>query len=706
MKNSSTTPAGFEDLRGRAFQEKYAISELIDASPHRAAFVGEQEGRPIVLVRVQPAVLHDAASRARFERRVRASARVRHPAIGGPIDSGETLDGKLWLVFERPDGEPLDRALAGMPAGRLDWAAARPLLLELVRGLAAAHARGVVHGSVSPSCCWVHGVGSEAPGLRLLDWAANTDPASEEANPSYSRTTTLAGDPVYMAPEAAGGVFGDERSDAYLVGLVAWFMLMGRPPFQAVNAFQLVSMHLQTPVPAMRDAGAEVPAAVEAWVRALLAKEPGQRPASMTEIEQGILGLDELGQPRRVGAEELDKPRGRRGRAKAAAARDEAVQRLGASEAEAGQGIGRRLPGQEIVDPRAVVPSPAMGRPAAPVAAFVAPGGVVGSPLPDPEPVFVAPGPSAVAAPAGFVAPGGVGGPPMPKLEPAFVAPSVPSSFPPAATGGASSEDVERTLAFVGTARAAKPVVPAHEEPTSTVMLTASRAELRAGALPEATVMLGQADAAARLPNDATMMLTGAELGGSGADQPGTMVLGGDPRREGIDFTSTMVLGGDPRHEGSDPTATMALAANPSMRAGAPSRTPEQAPTMLLSGGDAAGGPARAGGAGYDGTAVLGFDALGFGQRGPGPAQHGMQAGPASRMAPPVVAPPPQPPVPYGPPPGPPAHYAPPAGPSVPPQPMGPVAQPEARSQVWMWVVILTLVAAVAGVAVGLALGG
>ena len=157
VTNRSTIPAGFEDLRGRSFQERYAITELIAASPHRVTFVGiAAEGeRPIVLVLLRPTVLHDAATRERFERRVRACARLRHPAIGNPIDSGETLDGLLWLVYERPAGQPLDRYLAGLPAGRLPWADARSLLLELVRGLAAAHGRGVVHGSVSPACCWV-----------------------------------------------------------------------------------------------------------------------------------------------------------------------------------------------------------------------------------------------------------------------------------------------------------------------------------------------------------------------------------------------------------------------------------------------------------------------------------------------------------------------------------------------------------------------
>ena len=77
------------------FQERYAIAELLASNAHRIVFVGTEVGgaRPIVLVLVRPSMLNDAATRQRFERRVHACDRVRHPAIGGPIDSGEALAG-------------------------------------------------------------------------------------------------------------------------------------------------------------------------------------------------------------------------------------------------------------------------------------------------------------------------------------------------------------------------------------------------------------------------------------------------------------------------------------------------------------------------------------------------------------------------------------------------------------------------------------
>jgi hypothetical protein len=357
-------PIGFEDLRGQVFQGRYELDELVRVSSRHVTYAGcEREAdRGIVLDLLRPTPLHDRATLERFERRIAACGRVGHPVVHEPIASGELVDGKLYVVSKRPAGEPLDRYLHRHPPGRLHWADARPLLLELVRGLAGAHTRGVVHCALSPGCCWVDRPDFGQPSLRVLDLGLNTDPSSDEAGRVRSRTTPLGRDAVFAAPETAGGVLGDERSDVYLVGLVAWFMLVGRPPFQGTNPFQLVGMHLAAPVPAMQEAGAEVPPAVEAIVRHMLAKEPHQRPVGMTEIEQSILELDEDGRAVAARAVEQGEAKGRQGRARARQARagkartwessrEDAVEWLEGGAGKA-RGVGRRLPGQEIVDAR------------------------------------------------------------------------------------------------------------------------------------------------------------------------------------------------------------------------------------------------------------------------------------------------------------------------------------------------------------------
>lgn len=360
MGKDAELPVGIDDLRGRELQGRFRIDELVHATPWRAGFAGWEHDtkRAIVVEVVRPSQVHDQGTEQRFERRITACGRVRHPVIQGPIASGALPDGKLYVVSERPPGEPLDRHLQREPSGRLAWPDARALLLELVRGLGAAHARKVVHGSLSASCCWVDRPDFGTPVVRVLGTGASTSPAADDPELAHTRTTALAHDAVFMAPETAGCIFGDERSDVYLTGLLAWFMLVGRAPFQAPNSFKLAAMHLTAPVPSMRAAGVEVPAGVEELVASMLAKKPKQRIGGMAEVEEALLGLGgegELRDARSAAVPEGAKGRGRaRARQAGGSSREEAMQRLSGRDGVVGQGRGAvpRLPGQGIVDPR------------------------------------------------------------------------------------------------------------------------------------------------------------------------------------------------------------------------------------------------------------------------------------------------------------------------------------------------------------------
>lgn len=496
MAKDTELPAGFEDLRGRKFQGRYALDELLHASPWRVSFAGREHDpeRGIVVELVRPSRLHDQTTLEHLERRVAACKRVRHPVVHGPIDAGELADGKLWLVAERPVGEPLTRHLQRQPLGRLDWMDARPLLLELVRGLGAAHARHVIHGALNPSCCWVDRPDFGVPSLHVLGFGANTSPSTDDTDLAQSRITALAYDAVFMTPETAGGVFGDERSDVYLTGLVAWLMLVGKPPFQAANPFQNAAMHLTAPLPAMRDAGVDVPENVEELLRSMLAKKPAQRIGGMGEIEQVLLGLDDGGEAQDVRESlEPEGARGRRGRARArqagVASRDDAVQRL--SEKDGGGGLGRgatpRLPGHEIVDARrGVEPGlapvrPRQAPPPPPIASQ--------APLPPP------PGaPQARAVPPMTPQPQYV---PLPPLLSSPAAASRPQSLRYTGQGHPSVETTQHLERFAPVAAAPPRVEPPREEHTAMLTSREISEQLWSGqghdpdeANPDATMML------------------------------------------------------------------------------------------------------------------------------------------------------------------------------------------------------------------------
>lgn len=592
MTRDAALPAGFEDLRGRDFQGRYALDELVHASTWRVSFAGRERNgeRRVVVELVRPSRAHDQPTLERFERRVAACKRVRHPAVSGPLDAGELGDGKLWVASERPAGEPLSTYLPRHAGGRFEWMDARPLLLALVRGLAAAHARHVVHGALNPSCCWVDRPDFGVPSLRVLGFGVNVCPAADDGDLGHSRTTALAYDAVFMAPETAGGVFGDERSDVYLVGLVAWLMLVGRPPFLAANPFQNAAMHLTAPLPAMRD---DVPEGVEALVQSMLAKKPAQRIGGMAEIEQVIIGLAEGGEGRDVGvAAGPEGARGRRGRARArpagAASREEAVQRLGEKGARGGM---PRLPGQEIVDPRrgmvrpqqaAVTPTIAPPMPPQPRPQHVAP------PMPpQPRPHHVAPPtppqprPVTPAAPLPSPAPPPI---PPPMLSQPAATPRL-SSFPHAHGRDATVEGTKLLERPTPVATA-----PRQEEGT-TVLSSHEMAEALGPAhghdadegAPDATTML-------RVPESATpvrrsrqsVRVVGEDQWPGGSSRAGSVAPADHARP--VTTAVPLVTGGTERMSPEDVRMLLAGLVSSAPAGPSPTRAPEPGvePTQML----------------------------------------------------------------------------------------------------------------------------
>jgi hypothetical protein len=97
------------------------------------------------------------------------------------------------------------------------------------------------------------------------------------------------GTPTYMAPEQCRGVTVDHRADLYALGCVIYELCCGRPPFRGEGAGDVLAAHIYMPVPAMSTAKAEVPEAVEALVRRLLAKAPGDR---LQTAEEVIFAID------------------------------------------------------------------------------------------------------------------------------------------------------------------------------------------------------------------------------------------------------------------------------------------------------------------------------------------------------------------------------------------------------------------------------
>ncbi|MFD7323613.1 serine/threonine-protein kinase [Streptomyces sp. NPDC059875] len=211
----------------------------------------------------------DPSAADRFRLEAQTAARLSHPHVVGVFDFG-TWDGKLYLVMELVDGESLagdTRAPRVLPAERVAVVAA-----HAAAGLAAAHREGVVHRDIKPGNLLVDGDGT----VKLADFGI----ARFVDDPSAGLTTTgqIVGTGLYLAPERALGRPASPASDVYSLGCVLYQLLTGRPPFQGDTATALLYQHIDTPPAPPRQLGVGLPAAFEAYLLTLLAKEPEQRP--------------------------------------------------------------------------------------------------------------------------------------------------------------------------------------------------------------------------------------------------------------------------------------------------------------------------------------------------------------------------------------------------------------------------------------------
>ena len=187
--------------------------------------------RPCAIKLIRPDRAGDPRALARFEREVRTTARLSHPNTVEIYDYGRTEDGTFYYVMEYLSGLSLADLVerhGPLPPGRAIY-----LLRQACGALAEAHAAGLVHRDLKPANIFAARRGGLHDVAKLLDFGLVLPTAEPVAPPSSAGTATIAGSPLYMAPEqATGDARPDARSDLYGLGAVAYYLLTGRAPFE------------------------------------------------------------------------------------------------------------------------------------------------------------------------------------------------------------------------------------------------------------------------------------------------------------------------------------------------------------------------------------------------------------------------------------------------------------------------------------------
>lgn len=221
----------------------------------------------------------------RFQREVETLARLGHPNIVMAYDADEAEVGH-FLVMEFVDGTDLAGFVnKNFPLG---VAVAVDCVVQAARGLAFAHAQGIIHRDIKPgNLLRDHSGVVKVTDLGLA--RLNNSEGELSAARGLTQTGGVLGTVDYMAPEQAiDSTAVDHRADIYSLGATLHFLLTGSPPFSGTTIMAVLLKHREAPIPSLHDARPDAPVELDAVLRRMMAKKPDDRFATMAEVVSAL----------------------------------------------------------------------------------------------------------------------------------------------------------------------------------------------------------------------------------------------------------------------------------------------------------------------------------------------------------------------------------------------------------------------------------
>ena len=282
----------------------YRLDKILGRGGMGTVYSGEHIyiKKPVAVKVLHPQFARYQEAIHRFLREARAATSINHPNIVDVTDFGILADGPVYFVMEYLEGKSLEDLIE--KEGAVELHRALNIANQIALALEAAHNVGVIHRDLKPDNIML----LKRPGRRDLVRMAPDQSWITEREESYDFVKVLDfgiakvlvqdellaetvqgavfGTPEYMSPEQDV----DHRADVYSLGVILFDMLCGRPPFEAPQSSEVLSMHIHSAPPSPREFAPhrEITEMAEAVILKAMQKDPGKRYQNMTEFRRDL----------------------------------------------------------------------------------------------------------------------------------------------------------------------------------------------------------------------------------------------------------------------------------------------------------------------------------------------------------------------------------------------------------------------------------
>ncbi|HEX4423359.1 MAG TPA: serine/threonine-protein kinase [Kofleriaceae bacterium] len=279
-------------LVGEVLDGRYRIKSKLGEGGMGEVYAAEHVHieKRLAIKLLRPEIVSNPEAVTRFRQEARSSSSIGHRNIIAIEDFGQLADGRIYMCMELLNGAALnDMITQPMAIDRL-----LNILIQTGHGLAAAHAKGIVHRDMKPENIFVT-IGASGEDIpKILDFGI-AKVAGNDGQNHLTRTGTIFGTPFYMAPEQALGNPVDARTDIYAVGVIMYECFSGSLPFQGDSFMGILTQHItMEPEPVAQraaKAGRHMPPGLAEIITRCMQKNPAQRFTVMDELVNALIQI-------------------------------------------------------------------------------------------------------------------------------------------------------------------------------------------------------------------------------------------------------------------------------------------------------------------------------------------------------------------------------------------------------------------------------